>query len=336
MRDKSLALLAAAAGLTLAAAVAVTQYDKPAGPAGAGAPLFPALAAAVNDVARIELVGARGLTTLIRDDAGRWTVQERGGYPAGRDAVKNLAVGLASATLAEPRTADAELYPRIGVEEPETPAAAGVRATLRAADGGVLAAVVVGKPANPSSIGAGPGQVYVRRAGETQSWLAVTPLDPIRADPAFWLERGLPQPGRDQIQSLEIRDPSGATLTLKRGEGDAARGFVAEGLPPGAALDENVAAEALGALGFLAFEDVGPYDSLLFAMSPLYVYRTRDGGTVKVRAARRDGAAWVELSAEGLTEDYARAKNRAFRVFEGTADALSRPAAGYVAVKSLE
>jgi hypothetical protein len=343
MRDKPLILLGAAAAAALGAAVLLTTERPDSLPPGSGQALFPVLAAAVNDVARIELTGARGPTTLTRTADGGWTVAERGDYPAGRDAVKNLVVGLAAATLAEPRTASPELYPRIGVEDPETPGTPAVRVVLRRADGGDLGAVVVGKPANPSSIGSGPGQVYLRRAGEAQSWLATTPLDPLRADPTHWLDKTLPRPTRDEIVSLEVREPSGAVLRLKRGEGAQSKAFFAEGLPPGAPLDEQAAEEATGALAFLTFEDVGAYDPLLFAMSPMYVYKTRDGGTVRVRAAGRDGATWLELSAEGgaATEagkfsGRAYLSGRAYRVYDGTGEILARPVAGFIAPKTAE
>lgn len=337
MRNRTLAMLGGAAAISLVLALAAGPGGRETPPQGVGAPLFPALSAAVNDVARVELSGTGGRATLIRRDdgggPGRWVVAERDSFPASADAVKNLVVGLAAANLTEPRTATPDLYPRIGVEEPETAGATGVRVSLRRADGGELGAVIVGKPANPSSIGSGPGQVYLRRAGEPQSWLATTPLDPIRADPVHWLERGLPRPTRDHVVSLEVREPSGAVLTLKRGQGADDKTFFADGLPKGAVLDELAAEEATGALAFLSFEDVGDYDPLLFSMSPLYVYKTRDGGTVRARVARRDGAAWLELSAQGMAADYSHVVGRALRIHDATAETLSRPAAAYAAAK---
>lgn len=335
MRNRTLAVLGAAAAAAAVLALAVGPDGRESPPQGVGAPLFPALSAAVNDVARVELSGAGGRTTLIRGDdgrwAGRWVVAERDSYPAGLDAVKNLVVGLAAASLTEPRTASPELYPRIGVEEPEGDGATGVRVVLRRADGGELAAAIIGKPANPSSIGAGPGQVYLRRVGEAQSWLATTPLDPIRADPVHWLERALPRPIRDHVVSLEVREPSGATLTLKRGQGADEKTFFAEGLPAGATLDELAAEEATGALAFLSFEDVGAHDPFLFSMAPLYVYKTRDGGTIRARVARRDGVAWLEIAAEGMATDFSHVAGRAFRIHDATAETLSRPVDGYAA-----
>lgn len=332
MKSNTLMALAAATALAITAAVALDHRQRAASPADeAGGPLFPGLAAAVNDAARVEATGPKGPATLIRDADGRWTVAERDGYPASRDAVKNLVVGLAATTLTEPRTAAPELYPRIGVEDPDGPAANSVRIALRRADGGELAAVIVGKTANASSIGRGPGQFYLRRAGEAQSWLASSPMDPPRADPVHWLDRNLPRMPRDRLATVTLRDAAGATLTLRRGDGEAAKNFVVDGLPAGAKPDDMAVEETVGSLAFLSFEDVVRADPAWFANAPVYVFTDRDGATVTLRAARRDGAAWLNLSAAGFPADGpAVSPQWAYRVYDGAGETFLRPPAGFV------
>ncbi|MGQ9367746.1 DUF4340 domain-containing protein [Azospirillum sp. ST 5-10] len=351
MRTRSLAILAVATALTVAAAgVAVTR--KPAGvvDAPAAGPLFPDLEDRINDVARVEITSSKGTVTVARAGQGPWMVQEKDGYAADVDQVKSLVVALAGMTAVEPRTALPDLYPRIGVE-PVGPGAASVGVTLSGADDKPLAALLVGKTAAASP--GGGTALYVRKPDTAQSWLARASLAPPDTDPLRWLDRAMPQIPRDRVKAVEIRQSDGTVVTLSRPDPQTAD-FAVTGLAEGTTPRQSTVDETAGALAYLSFEDVRRADPGLFADAPTAIVRTFDGVVLTVRTAVHEDANWLafaaafdpEQAAAGaanpalLTPEAAKAQAAewqarfsgwAYRVFDATADRFRRPPAGFVA-----
>lgn len=328
MRTSTLMALAAVTAGTVAAAV--WSSVPPAGEPAAG-PLFPGLDRRINEVAAVEVVRSGGAVTVTRGPAG-WTVQQKGGYPADADAVKRTVVALAEATAVEARTARPDLYPRIGVEDPEAPGASSTRLTLRSGDGAPLAALVVGKPA-------GEATLYARRAGEAQSWLVKAPLGTPDADPLRWTDRTPPRIPDDTVASVTIRQPDGAEAGIRRDS--PGRPFAAFGLPDGAAAAPPAVQATAAVASMLVLEDVARADPALFADAVVTTVRTFDGLLLTVRTARRDGQAWIALdaAAEGdaaaaqAKELQARHAGWQYRVFEAAGRDLTRTPAGFLATE---
>lgn len=187
--------------------------------------LLPELRDQVNDIESITLTGAgeRTIATLVRA-RDRWRVIEEHEYEADFELVLNLLKGLAEARLTEPKTARAEWYPRLGVEDVTADDAGGLRVAFPDTD---LPAVIVGFEA------AGPGGHYVRKGGDEQSWLIDQTLE-LPATSLEWLERGVMDIPRGEIESVVIRHPDGEVVRV-RGTGleEGAVEFVLLDVPEG-------------------------------------------------------------------------------------------------------
>jgi hypothetical protein len=237
--SKSVLLPLALLGLATALAGLAVWIDArraPESPSAKSA-LFPGLAERINDVARIEVTGHDTHTVLVRAAAGEgWVVESQGGYPARFSDVKQAAVAVAGLRILERKTTKPGLYPRLGVEDPQTTGAKSVRLDLANAAGQPLAALVVGHPREMEGgaggarerDGGGARALYVRRAGEAESLLVEGELT-LSADPLAWMETGLFDIPAERVSAVEIAYPDGQRLTLAR-QGDALA--LGEG-PPG-------------------------------------------------------------------------------------------------------
>src|SRR5579863_3783513 len=118
MQTRSFLLLVAATlVLVAAAAYALLTGDRAVTPAPQPQLVFPKLAEQLGDLAwmRISRGNAKTDFNLI---AGRWTVVEKGNYPAAPGKVRRLLLALAGLTLVEPKTARPELFSRLGLDDP--------------------------------------------------------------------------------------------------------------------------------------------------------------------------------------------------------------------------
>lgn len=303
MRTRSLIVLALVTAVTVAAADWSSALRRGDALPPAGGPLVPGLADRVNGITRVAVEGQGGRVTLLRSGGG-WGVAEKDGYPADTGLVKALVLGVAGARLVEPRTARPVLYPRLGVEDPQTAGAVSTGVTLEG-DGAPGVGLVIGKA------GSAPGTLYARRGGDATSWLVSAELPVLDTDPLHWIDPALPQVPRDAVASVEVRQPDGRAVTIGR----AAPGqpFTASVPAAGAAVEALV--EAVGRLVPLdvAKDDGGP------AAVVTTVHRF-DGTALVLRTVWRDGGAWVALDG--------RAGWR-YRVSDALGRALTRPPEGF-------
>lgn len=302
MKPRTLATLAivtaAAAGLAgyvLSRQSARVAATEPEGPA------FPALETRVNDVAGIRVArGADGFT--VRRTESGWGIQDRGGYPAKFEKVKETIVALAELRLVEPRTSSPESYEKIGVEDPGGEGSTSTLVELSDASGATVAAIILGKP--KTSVGfSNENALYVRRAGEAQSWLArpgrgAGRIDVV-VDPMYWVERTVIGIARDRVRSVEVtHTPGGASVFVQRDSRDTAN-FTLEGIPEGRELKFPTGADTVGsALAYVTMDDVRPVGEIDFdsaAESATAIFRTFDGLVVTVRSVTVDGKSWARF-----------------------------------------
>jgi len=268
-----------------------------------GAPLFPGLEGRVNDIAELRLDTGHAAWTLKRDDTG-WTLAERGGYPADLNRVKQAVVALAAARIVAPRTADPANHHRLDLEPPAQGLATedDVRTIDLAAldtDGKPLAEMLVGKiKALPTA--RDPGQVYVRRKGEEQTWLVEGRFD-IRKDPTAWLDKNLLKIGRAEVNAVTVRHPDGETLRLVRNRFGTLN--VAD-LPEKLAERDTKLTAAQRSFEFVPFADVKPLADVDMSGATVATYHVDDGTKVTVRSVPagfqvdRDPGYWITFDIE--------------------------------------
>ena len=119
MRAKTLIVLALVAAAAIVGSALLERGSAPDPAVSDGTLLYPGLTEAINGITRVRFSdpGTGEPVQLERTDAG-WIVVQKDGYPADAGKIRQLLLRLAEARLAETKTANPELYPRLGVADP--------------------------------------------------------------------------------------------------------------------------------------------------------------------------------------------------------------------------
>ncbi len=211
-----------------------------------------------------------------------------------------LLTGLAELKLDEPRTANADEYARLGVQDPpkEAPkdqkdADKDADATLvRVLDGGgaPIAQVLLGKT-HTGSGGSGDG-IYVRRPGEAQAWLAEGHVA-AETDPTDWIDKDIANIQADKVTGVTVTR-GGQTLTLARKDGKMELQSPADHPK----LDQFKLDDVGRALESLTLDDVKPAPAPGTAEGQS-VFTTSDGMTVTATVTKDGSDIWVVFAVSG-------------------------------------
>lgn len=263
-------------------------------------PALPGLRDNPDAVAALELSGGGQRFALARGEDGRWTAPDKHGYPVDGDKVRTLIVGLSDMRLIEAKTAREDRLARLQLEDPEGAEAQSRLLTLKDGDGGLLGRLVVGKGLSRQT-GRVEGGTYVRRAEESQAWLASGRIEP-GASLEEWLDDDVVHLPSTSILTVEMSPLEGEKVVLARAEADGA--FALEGLPEGRELDASRANRLASGLAFLTFDDVQPRDQLeLGVVSHHGVYRDEEGLQVTVELVPAGEATWAIFDAAAVEVD---------------------------------
>jgi len=333
LNRRHVALLGAAAAAAAGAAAFLIPPDA-APPPLDGTPLaFPALAPRLAAARRIEVRQGPQSLAVERGAGETWTLPGKGGYPARGERVRELLTALTELRLTERRTADPDSLSRLGLDDPG-PASSAVLLRVLDAGGAPLAELIVGRRrtrTGPATAGATVDSAYVRRPGESQSWLAEGRIN-IDADPALWLDRDLAGIPEERVRAVTaVRD--GATVELRREEGpDGRLRVTAPADPP--PLDDISVAEVGRALEALTLIDVRPEAEAPGEPAGEGRFTLTDNLSVTARMRQAGGDVWMTLAAAGDDEAArlnARWRGWAYQVgawklaaFAPTLDALRR------------
>lgn len=279
--------------LVLVALTAIVLRPGPAGPE-AGA-LAPALAERINDAATLRVRSGEREVRLRRGGEG-WVVENRGGYPARFEKVRETLVALADAKLVEPRTSRPERFADLWLEDPSAPEAKGVLVEVGDEAGAMIAALVVGKSAN-SPTGEQQG-TFVRRFGEEQTYKSDLKA---RVDPTIteWISRDVLTLERSRVSSAAVTRAEGGDLRVRR-DTPQRSDFTVENMPPGRELRYATAgAEPVNAVEYVTLADVAPLDSIDFegALVATTIYGCFDGLVITVRLAKVEEKYWAHFAA---------------------------------------
>ncbi|MBV9786081.1 MAG: DUF4340 domain-containing protein [Acidisphaera sp.] len=264
----------------------------------AGELAFPGLAPRLQQAARLEIVHA-GKTLTIERHGDVWGVADRFDYPVQPGKLHAVLSGLTELRLTERRTTDSGEFSRLGVEDAQAPTASSTLLRVLDAQGQAIAALIVGHQRIRGGTNL-PPQIYVRRPGEDQAWLAEGTLQ-VDADPQLWFDRDLVNIEQSRIAEVAItRGEQHLQLTSQGGKLAVT---APDGLPK---LDENKLDDVGHGLEFLSFTDVKPAAQIPGEPLGKSVFTTTDGLvlTVDVNQAGKD--IWVHFTASG--KDAAKAQ----------------------------
>lgn len=230
--------------------------------------------------------GDQPLVRLERREQG-WVVPAKADYPADQVVVNRLLKALAEARKVEPRTANPELYGRLGLADKGEAEQRAVRLTLE--QGEAPLQLLIGKP------GQQDGQL-VRRADEAQSWLVSQRIE-LPASELDWLDRRIVAIPFAEVRELDLRHAGGERLTLARDKAEEANLQVRD-LPKGKRLAFDGAANGFGQFfADLRFADAAPLAQLGFEGKPALEFSltTFAGKTLKGRFYGKADQHWLLL-----------------------------------------
>lgn len=319
MNQRTILAVVGAAVVTVGVAAVLSQKNRvPTSAAPAREALFPDLASPerVNQIASVSIKRDASEFTLKKGPAG-WSLAERGGFPVMIDKVKELTVGLGQLRNPEPKTSKPELYAKIGVQdlgakpaEGEANAAATGPAllTLRDDKDAIVASVIVGNTKWEGN----QQTVYLRKAGEAQSWLAQGKLD-LPTQVIQLVETKIVELPRDRVRMASVTHSDGTYAVVERDTPDATS-FTIRDVPSGRTPRTPTSAEALAtALASVTLEDVKPASEVKFtkddgtAAGPVGEWRTFDGLVVTFQMVE-DGEKTFARVAASFDENSAAAE----------------------------
>ncbi len=309
-----------AAALVVLLALALVGQRRGTTPSRADGVLLPNLEASLGDIERVTIVKANGETvaTLERRPEG-WVVADKHGYAANTTKLRQALTALAEAKIVEQKTANPELYDRLGVEDVSDADAAGLSVAFTA-PGVTLPTVILGNAE-------GSSYRYVRRAGEAQSFLVDRNPDVPRAA-TQWVDAQIIDVRGDRVREVTITHPDGEVVRISKDSPELANFTVAD-IPQGRELSYPGVANVIGnALRELNLEDVEPKPEAPPENAAIVEYRTFDGLVVRVTGAESDDASWITLEASVDPEAAAASAPDGADGAEASADAESAENAG--------
>jgi hypothetical protein len=299
MKPRAFAALAVITLVALAVAIATyASQNRWSQAKVSGAALFPGLAAQASRISRVELKQGDKALALARGDEG-WTLADRGGYPAKPGAVRALLVKLAEAELVEGKTRNKE---RFGLLELEDPAGKDTKSrSLRLTDdkGNLIAETLVGKK-RWDAFGGSKSGTYVRKPGDTQTWLSNADLD-VSLNVRDWVQAGVLDLPSTKIAKLTVEIPGEEPLVIVRDAADTAK-YSLVGLPEGKKLKEGAGIDAIvRAAGSIELDDVRKAAAPASPAGAASLAKIEaDGGLVVTVRLRKEGDdTWVSLEASG-------------------------------------
>ncbi len=303
MKTNHLIALAVAAVIAVGGAVAVSMSGSSGSGSQKAEELFPALAGQINDVGSVVVARKDETVTLVKKDNG-WVVAEKYNYPASFEKVRKLLVDLAELQPLEQKTSTASLYPELQLEDLSQPDAKSVLLTIKDAAGKELLATYVGKERLARG-GTGGDAVYIRKAGDSQTWLAKGRLAPDKGA-ISWLDRLLIDVPRERVKKAVVTQPDGATVTVSKTK-PSDKDFVLDVVPKGKkAKAEYELNQVAAPLEHLELDDVRPAADVPAPAKPGSAdITTFDGLLVHVELLPQDNQTWIRLSAQYVAPEAA-------------------------------
>ena len=295
-RRRNLAVLAALALVSvLLAILALDRRAAEVAPKYPPQATFPGLAGKLGEVTRIHIESKKdGAFDVTFVPMKGWVLPSRSNYPASFEEVRKTLVGLAALQTIAPKTARPDWFHYVDLDAP--PKGGGVLISLSGDKGNVLAALIVGKSEDIGDASESVG-LFVRKPGETQSWLVSSPFAP-RASPSAWLRKNVVDVDRARVQEVDVRPLSGPAYAVRR-DRPSDTGFALAPMPRGRELADPSAPDGVAsALADFSFDDIQPAGNLDFEnQASRTVTRTFDGLIVGVDVVKQGSDYWARVAA---------------------------------------
>ena len=303
MKPRAFAALAAVT--LVAAVVAIATYvsqNRWSQAKVSGAALLPGLAGQASRISRVELQQGDKALALARSDEG-WTLADRGGYPVKPGTVRALLVKLTEAELVEGKTRNKDRFSLLELEDPTGKDSKSRLLRLKDAQGVVVAEALVGKK-RWDAFGGSKSGTYVRKPGESQTWLSNIDLD-VSLNVRDWVQAGVLDVPSTKIAKLTVEIPGEEPLVIARDATDTAKHTLL-GMPEGKKLKEGAGIDAIvRAVGNIELDDVRKPAAAPAPANDVSTAKIEgDGGLAITLRLRKEGDdTWVSLEASGAEAD---------------------------------
>jgi hypothetical protein len=320
-RQRFIALVVAAVLAISAALYLSSRRNLP--PDTHGTALLPMLGGELNTVTALSIRrGSATPSVTVHEQGGRWTVVERGDYPADVSKVRKLLLALHDAKIVEQKTSNPANFIIIGVEDPSSPGATGAEISVTARDG--KHAVIIGKPVGEGN--------FVRRGGENSSY-SVEPGISFESEPRFWIDSRLLDVAAAGIRSIEVKPAAGPAYTVRRAAAGSANAgtagadnFTLDGVPPGRkAADPASLAPSPSAYSGLTADDVAPAGDVDFSKATVLTVTLSDGNVITMTGAAVGDKHWIQVKSSKDAGLDAKTAGRAFDIAGYRFDSIFRP-----------
>ena len=284
MKNNKFVILGVAAAVLLAAGIWLSHHRSSQQANISGSQVFGDLEAALGQVTEVRLSKGDGSRTTLRKDAAGWTVVERE-FPADPARVRELVLALARLRVVEQKTSDPANYAKLGVETPDTPAAASTLVEVVA--GAKVWVLIAGKVADNRA-------VYVRKPKDAASALAA-PFFNADPDQKRWVDRlitDIPGASVHEVAVQMGKEPSYLLTRAKKGDPDITLTPVPKGRTAASTMVLAGQSEVLSAFNFDDVRKAGttpPTDSATL--------RAFDGQVFEFKGHREGGKGFVTLNA---------------------------------------
>lgn len=266
----------------------------------------PQLKEQLNEVEAV-VIRKRGneiVATLNRSESG-WTVAERDDYRADTARIRAALSQLADATIVEAKTANPELFDRLGLEDIANAQANGLSIGFLPTALG-LPGIVLGNSE-------GTSYRYARLTDSAQSYLINVDPD-VASDTAQWLLPEIIDVRGQRVERILIQHADGERVDVFKAAPDQPNFDVAD-VPQGRELQYPGVANILGnALRELRLEDVAAFAQGTAETEVTTEFQTFDGLIVRAQGMQIEDEGWLVFAAsidETYTDPSAEVANEA-------------------------
>ena len=282
MKGKTFLMLLAAAGILVALWLFRSADDEYTGAVKMGDKLFADLP--VNAVASMTIADSESKVTLVKGDKV-WQVQDRSGYPANFDEIRDTVVKLSRLKIGRSFSASPESLTRLSLLAPSDANASGggTQITLKDQSGKIIADVIMGQTRETDNGGSG-GQ-YLKKVDADTVFLVDGSFRFLKTAPAQWLKKEILDINAEDVASVvcyagDSRNPVYSLLRPQKGE--TAR---MTPVPAGRTVDSAKIDQVFDALAPLTLDDVRAGDGEAPAAEsdqPRLVYHLYDGRQITI------------------------------------------------------
>lgn len=253
--------------------------------------LFPQLLPILKEVNEIQIKTKETEVSLVKNGE-QWGVKEKAHYPAMFNKVADVLNGLASLQMVEAKTDKAELYSKLDVEDVSVDGSKSVQVVLKKANE-IVADLIIGK-ARPSKGDTSRSELYVRKANEKQSWVALGNLN-VDRQLNEWLDKQITNIEENRLREVVSNQATPIRIFKEKAEDKT---YQLANLPDKATVEQMNVKSIAQFLDHLAFDDVVAAQDFSGVETPLTaVFTTFDGLEITLSLQTKESKYYAKLAA---------------------------------------